>query len=362
MTLTANQISARIDSWVRPHIRSLKPYASARDEFQGTAHVFLDANENPLGSATEKQVNRYPDPLQRAVKAQLAPIKGVRPEQIFLGNGSDEPIDLLFRCFCEPGKDVVMLVPPTYGMYQVSADINQVETIQVPLTLDYQLDLESMQDAMQAHVKGIFLCSPNNPTGNALSKEDMIEVLEMAPGWVVVDEAYIDFDPDNTMLGLLDDYPNLIVLQTFSKAWGMAGLRLGMAFAHPEIVQVLNKVKPPYNINAVTQEMALEALSQVDKKDEMVRQIIEERDRMALELSEWNAVDDIFPSQANFLLIKVPDAAKRYQELIEQSVVVRNRSKVLLCDNCLRITIGTKAENRQFLQTFAQILETPHNV
>lgn len=344
-----------LTSLVRAHIRDLTPYASARDEYNGEAAVFLDANENPLGSATDEDFNRYPDPLQKSVKARIADIKGIAPDHIFLGNGSDEAIDLLYRAFVEPGREHVMLTPPTYGMYQVSADIHKVRTVSVPLKDDYQLSVAEMVAAMRPGTKLTFICSPNNPTGNAMQRSDIARILKFARGLVVVDEAYIDFCPEKSLLSLIAEYPHLVVLQTFSKAWGMAGLRLGMAFAHPFIIETLNKIKPPYNINILTQQKALEALEQAEKKDTMVKQMLQNRETLIKGLAEVEIVDEIFPSDANFALCRVDNATIRYQQLIEKEVIVRNRSRVTLCDNCLRISVGTEAEQIELLQALESL-------
>ena len=344
-----------LQALVRPHIRDLKPYRSARDEFDGEAQVFLDANENSFGSVVGGGYHRYPDPLQQGVKRRLAAIKGVRPEQIFLGNGSDEPIDLLLRAFCEPRRDHVLTMPPTYGMYQVSADINQVKVVPVPLSDQFQINLSDTMSALRPGSKLIFICSPNNPSGNLLSAKAIQAILAKAPGLVVLDEAYIDFAPDASWLSRLDEHPNLVVLQTFSKAWGMAGLRLGAAYAHPEIVEVLNKIKPPYNLNSLTQEKALEALEQVEQKDQMVQDILAQRAPLAQALAELAIVEQVYPSDANFLLVKVDDADRRYQELVQHGTIVRNRSRVTLCENCLRITVGTPEENELLLRQLADL-------
>lgn len=342
-----------IQALVRPHIRDLKPYRSARDEFDGEAQVFLDANENSFGSVVGGGYHRYPDPLQHKVKQRLAAIKGVRSEQIFLGNGSDEPIDLLFRAFCEPRRDHALTMPPTYGMYQVSADINQVKVVPVPLTDQFQINLSDTMSALRAGTKLIFVCSPNNPSGNLLSANAIQTILKKAPGLVVLDEAYIDFAPEASWLSRLDEHPNLVVLQTFSKAWGMAGLRLGAAYAHPEIVEVLNKIKPPYNLNSLTQEKALEAMEQVEQKDQMVQDILAQREPLAKALADLPVVEQIYPSDANFLLVKVDDADRRYRDLVQSGTIVRNRSRVTLCENCLRITVGTPDENEVLLKQMA---------
>lgn len=339
-----------LNQWLRPHIREMKPYRSAKDEFSGEARIFLDANENSLGSATDEPYNRYPDPLQRELKQKLAPIKGVRPEQIFLGNGSDEPIDLLFRAFCEPKRDHVITLPPTYGMYQVSAELNQVKVVPVPLTDDFQINVGEVIAAFRPGTKLTFICSPNNPSGNLMSPNAIIQILQKAPGLVVVDEAYIDFAPEGGMLPFLEEYPNLVVLQTFSKAWGLAGLRLGMAFAHPEIIQVFNKIKPPYNVNGLTQAKALEALDHVDRVEQYVQTLNQARAELAQKLTDLPMVGKIYRSDANFLLVEFDDAHQRYRRLLEQGIIVRNRSRLTLCEGCIRITVGTPEENQALVE------------
>lgn len=339
-----------LNQLIRPHVRELIPYSSARDEYSGKVGTFLDANENSLGSVGGGKYNRYPDPHQREIKARLAQIKGVAENQIFLGNGSDEAIDLLFRVFCEPTEDHVLLNPPTYGMYKVSAEINGVAYRKVLLTENYQLDLDRLLPAVEAGPKLTFLCSPNNPTGNLLKREDVAQVLAKQTGIVVVDEAYADFAPDASWLPLLNQHPNLVVLQTFSKAWGMAGLRLGMAYAHPEIIAALNRIKPPYNVNQLTQEVVLTALESVAEKEAMVRHILSERSKLALALEDLRTVEKVYPTDANFILIKVPEPNLWYQKLIDERIIIRNRSRVALCEGCLRITVGSPGENEALLQ------------
>lgn len=338
-------MSDRITKLVRQNIRSVKPYSSARDEFSGEAKVFLDANENSLGSPLLKWYNRYPDPYQHQLKNAISKIKSVPANHIFLGNGSDECIDLLYRCFCEPGKDNVIICPPTYGMYEVSASINDVEVRKAPLTPSFQLDLEAIESLVDAHTKLIWICSPNNPTGNSLNYEDIAVLLNNFEGLVVVDEAYINFARQRSLLAELNEYPNLVVLQTFSKAWGLAALRLGMAFSCPAIIDWLNKIKPPYNINQATQELALQALEETGQVNDMIREIVAMRDELAAVFRRMPLVQFVYPSDANFLLVKVRDAEGVYQYLLAQGIVVRDRSKVELCEGCLRITIGTEAEN-----------------
>lgn len=329
----------------------MKPYSSARDEFHGEAEIFLDANENPYPSP----YNRYPDPLQWRVKEKLAEIKGVKPRQIFLGNGSDEPIDLIIRAFCEPNQDSIMITEPTYGMYKVCAEVNAVNVQQVLLTPDFDLDLDEIPNTFDATTKVIFLCSPNNPTGNLLSRDKIVEVLKRFYGLVVIDEAYIDFTRSKTFLNELKKYPNLLVLQTFSKAWGLAGLRLGMCFASEEIISILNKIKYPYNVNIRTQELALEALENAYKKDIWVDEILNQRNWLKAELKKLGFVEKIFPSDANFLLVRVQDAQSTYQYLMDRRIIVRDRSRVNLCYNCLRITVGTPEENERLIQALKEL-------
>lgn len=341
---------------LRPHIRSLVPYSSARDEYTGKEGIFLDANENPYGSITEEDWNRYPDPYQLELKKRIAEIKEVSWEQVFLGNGSDEPIDLLYRAFCEPGKDNVIINPPTYGMYQVSADINAVEARKVLLTKDYQLDAQAVLAAVDAQTKMIFICSPNNPTGNDVGLEAIEEVIKSFNGIVVVDEAYIDFADRPSYIHQLDQYPNLVVLQTFSKAWGLASLRLGMAFASAEIITILNMIKPPYNISGLTQQTVLDSLSDLETKDRMVSDILAERDALKAELERLDLIEEIYPSVSNFFLVRMKSNAKKtFDQLIEQKIIVRDRSKVVLCDEGLRITVGTRSENEKLINALKEL-------
>ena len=337
---------------LRKNIQDLEPYSSARDEYTGDAMVFLDANENPFN----QPYNRYPDPLQRELKAKIAVLKNIDPANIFLGNGSDEPIDLLIRAFCEPETDNIVSMDPTYGMYRVAADISGVELRKVSLTSDFQLDVKELLAATDKRTKLIFLCSPNNPTGNSLDKSQMLEVASNFDGLLIVDEAYIDFAPGKTLLSELEDFPNLVVLQTFSKAWGMAGIRLGMAFASTEIVAVLNKIKYPYNLNILTQQKALELLGQKEQVNEWVKQLISERKKMADELVKFPFVVQVYPSDANFLLVKMHDARGIYEYLVEEGIIVRDRSKVYLCADSLRITIGSKEENNTLLTTLKNLI------
>jgi len=330
---------------VRPNIQKLTPYSSARDEFSGEAKVFLDANENSLGSPLTKWYNRYPDPHQRALKEKLSTVKGIGAGHIFLGNGSDECIDLLLRSFCEPGRDNVIICPPTYGMYEVSANINDVEIKRAPLLEDFQLDLVHLENLVDANTKLIWLCSPNNPTGNSMNRADIETILNNFNGIVVIDEAYINFAKQRSFLQELTDYPNLVVMQTFSKAWGLAGLRLGMAFASIEIIEVLNKVKPPYNINQATQELALKALEEVGQVNDMIKLLVDMRDALSAVFLSMPTVEKVYPSDANFILVRIREARKIYEFLLTKGIVLRDRSNVKLCEDCLRITVGTEKEN-----------------
>ncbi|MEK6781252.1 MAG: histidinol-phosphate transaminase [Bacteroidota bacterium] len=323
----------------------LKPYSSARAEFRGTASVFLDANENPYPSL----YNRYPDPHQLALKKKIAILKNVKAEQIFLGNGSDEPIDLLIRAFCEPGLDNVLIPTPTYGMYTVSAEINAVEIRTVKLTSEFDIDQLATEGAWNNKTKLLFLCSPNNPTGNLLNKDRIESLLQRFSGLVIIDEAYIDFTDYAGFLPLLNRYNNLVVLQTLSKAWGLAGIRLGMCFSNVEVINVLNKIKPPYNINNLTQKIALESLEEVDRKENWVNEIKIQREFLRKGLDKTKLVIKVFPSDANFLLTKVKNAKAIYERLVAKGIITRDRSNVVLCDNCLRITVGTPVENRILL-------------
>ncbi|MDR3697491.1 histidinol-phosphate transaminase [Mucilaginibacter sp.] len=340
-----------INNILRENIKRLVPYSSARDEYQGEASVFLDANENAFGSPLEQSYNRYPDPLQIEVKKRLSGIKGVPIRNIFLGNGSDEAIDILYRSFCNPGVDNVILVPPTYGMYQVSANINDVAIRNVPLTADFQLNLEGIAEAIDKHTKMIFVCSPNNPTGNSINRADVETLLANFEGLVVVDEAYINFSRQRSFIQELTEYGNLVVLQTLSKAWGLAGLRVGMAFASEEIIEVMNKVKPPYNINEASQQLALQALANIEQVNAWIKETLIQRDKLVLGLKNFEFVEDIYPSDANFILVKTADPKGIYNYLVQQGIIVRDRSKVELCAGCLRVTIGTPAENEILLNT-----------
>ena len=336
----------------RPNVWALKPYSSARDEYSGVeASVFLDANENPYNTPN----NRYPDPLQRELKALIAPLKGVKEENIFLGNGSDEAIDLVFRAFCRPGVDNVVAIDPTYGMYQVCAEVNDVEYRKMLLDVYYQFKASSLLSAIDENTKAIFVCSPNNPTGNSLCRKEIESLLKRFDGLVIVDEAYIDFSSSESLLKDLDKYPNLIVLQTFSKAWGCAAIRLGMAFASPEIIAVFNKIKYPYNVNRLTQEEAIKVLQHPETIKGWVNTLLEERTRVMEEFVKLPCCVRVFPTDANFFLAKVYEATQIYNYLVSEGIIVRNRTNVALCNDCLRITIGTKEENEALLEALRKV-------
>lgn len=340
-----------LEQLVRKNIAYLQPYSSARSEFKGNASVFLDANENPLNGP----YNRYPDPLQWKLKEKIANIKNIDVNQIFLGNGSDEPIDLVFRIFCEPKQDNVVAIDPTYGMYQVCANINDVEYRKVLLSTDYTMDADKLLAATDKNTKIVFLCSPNNPTGNLLDKDQILRVLTEFKGIVILDEAYIDFSLKDSLLPELNQYPNLIILQTLSKAWGLAAIRLGMAFASAEIIGYFNKIKYPYNLNQLTQEFVYNELDNESQKDGWVSLLRQQREFLNNRLSQNPLVEKIYHSDANFILIKVPDANSIYNTLVEKGIIVRNRNSVSLCGNCLRITIGTAIENKELIEALKEI-------
>ncbi|WP_299155610.1 histidinol-phosphate transaminase [uncultured Christiangramia sp.] len=342
-----------LNNLVRDNVKSLLPYSSARDEYKtdGEAMIFLDANENPF----ENGLNRYPDPQQMLLKSKISEIKQVPERQILLGNGSDEVLDLIFRAFCEPGKDNIISLPPTYGMYKVLSGINNIENREVLLTSEFEPDVDAILEAVDANTKLLFLCSPNNPSGNSFNTETIKKLLKSFNGLVVIDEAYIDFSDVAGWSQSLDKYPNLIITQTFSKAFGMAGIRLGMLFASAEIIKILNRIKPPYNVNELTQQRAIKGLQNYSEIKHQVIDIKSERDYLSKQLLQLNYVAKIFPSDANFLLIKVDDADQRYMELIGKGIVVRNRSKQPLCENCLRITVGTALENQNLLKAFKEL-------
>ncbi len=338
-----------IQNLVRENIRRLKPYSSARSEFAGEAEVFLDANENALGSPAGDGYNRYPDPLQTELKNCIGQINNVPPSQIFVGNGSDEAIDLLFRIFCEPGRDDVIICPPTYGIYRVSADINNVRVKEARLTADFQLDVSGILNAVSEQTKLIFICSPNNPTGNSMRRKSVIEIVEKFKGIVVVDEAYIHFAGTPSMIAELQKLPNLVILQTFSKAWGMAGLRVGPAFADVPIIGLMNHVKPPYNVSGIAQDAVLNAIKDKSLVDNWIVSTLHEREKLSSAVREFSFVKIVYPSDANFILVKTTDADAIYRFLIGEKIVVRNRSNVELCEGCLRITVGAQAENNRLL-------------
>lgn len=340
-----------IEQLLRPNIRSLKPYSCARDEFKGEARVYLDANENPRN----QPYNRYPDPLQVQLKEKIAHLKGVRPLQIMLGVGSDEPIDLVFRIFCEPKEDNVVAIEPTYGMYSVCAEINDVEYRRVRLNEDFSLDAEKLLNATDEHTKVVFLCSPNNPTGNLLDKGEIEKILRSFDGIIVIDEAYIDFADTPSWLSQLDQYPNLIILHTFSKAWAMASVRCGMAFASEQIITYFNKVKYPYNISLLTQQYVSERIDHREEKELWQKQILNERTRLQKELAKLPCVIKTYHSDANFILTRTIDANGIYKSLVQEGIIVRSRNTVTLCDGCLRITVGTRKENDILLEALSRM-------
>ncbi len=342
-----------IQNLVRENIKALQPYSSARDEYKDASSdmVFIDANENPFDTG----INRYPDPQQNLVKDQLANIKGVSKEQILLGNGSDEVLDLIFRVFCEPKLDSVIALPPTYGMYKVLANTNDIKLIEVPLTKSFQPDVNGILDFYNLQAKILFICSPNNPTANSFDADKIKKLIQDFSGIVVIDEAYIDFSTQESWISRLNNFPNLIVTQTLSKAYGLAGIRLGICYASTEIISVLNKIKPPYNVNQLTQEAALERLKNQDQVNQEVQEIISERNQLIVDLQEIDLVNKIYPSDANFLLVKVDDANKRYNQLVKQGIVVRNRSNQVLCENCLRFTVGTSNENKRLIELLKEL-------
>lgn len=338
---------------IRESVSKLQPYSSARDEYvsDGSEMIFLDANENPFDNG----VNRYPDPYQRSLKSLLAEQKGVSENQILLGNGSDEVLDLIYRVFCEPNKDNIITLPPTYGMYKVLAGINAVENKEVLLTADFEPNVNEILKAVDANSKLLFICSPNNPTGNSFKKERIEKLLKSFNGLVVIDEAYIDFSKDESWLSHLKKHPNLIVTQTLSKAYGLAGVRLGICYASQEVISVLNKIKPPYNVNQLTQQRALQRVLNQDLVNQEVKQILDERNELINALDSLDFVSELYPTDANFVLAKVDDANKRYQQLLEKQVVVRNRSTQPLCENTLRFTVGTPEENKKLIAILKEL-------
>ncbi|EPR70243.1 Histidinol-phosphate aminotransferase [Winogradskyella psychrotolerans RS-3] len=347
-------INFNLNSLIRDNIKTIKPYSSARDEYKDITDgmVFIDANENPFNTG----VNRYPDPQQTQVKKRLSELKGIPTNQILLGNGSDEVLDLIFRVFCEPYRENIITLPPTYGMYDVLANLNAVDNIEIELESDFQPNIEEILTAAHTHTKLLFLCSPNNPTANSFKAKRIEELINEFQGIVVIDEAYIDFSKKESWLSRLDEFPNLIITQTLSKAYGLAGIRLGICYASQEIISVLNKIKPPYNINQLSQDKALERLNAVDAVYNEMKTIITERKKLRKALKSIRFIEKVYPSDANFILVKVDDANQRYQQLVEQGIVVRNRTNQPLCDNCLRFSVGTEAENEKLIKTLIQLL------
>lgn len=354
-----------LDSLIRDNIKNMTAYSSARHEFSGNASVYLDANENsfgsplllpsPSGEGPGMRLNRYPDPLQMQVKEKLSQTKGVPPQNIFLGNGSDEAIDLLYRVFCEPGRDNAIIFPPTYGMYEVCAEMNNVKVKKVNLTKDYELNIEAIEEVIDPFTKLIFICSPNNPTGNSINRSDVEIILNNFNGIVVIDEAYINYSKQKSFIVELTEYPNLVVMQTLSKAWGLAGLRLGMAFASRPVIDLMNKVKYPYNINTATQLLVLDALNNIEWVNDHIAVTVSEREKLKNELLNLSFTESVYPSDANFLLAKMKNASGIYQSLVEKGIIVRDRSKVVLCDDCLRITVGTESENKLLIETLNKL-------
>jgi histidinol-phosphate aminotransferase len=343
-----------IHNLIRENIKTLKPYSSARDEYKDattTEMVFLDANENPF----ENGMNRYPDPQQNNVKALLSEIKGIGKEKILLGNGSDEVLDLIFRAFCEPNQDNIITLPPTYGMYSVLANINAIKNKTVLLTTKFQPQVAHILGEIDQNTKILFLCSPNNPSGNSFREEIVEELLTKFNGLVVIDEAYIDFSEQNSWLRKLSNFPNLVITQTLSKAYGLAGIRLGVCYASEEIIKILNNIKPPYNVNELTQQKAVERLSKIDDVEKEVSEIIQERDAVLKSLKEVSFIKKIYPTECNFVLVKVDDATSRYHQLVTKGIVVRNRTSQPLCENCLRFTIGTRLENEKLIKVLKEI-------
>ncbi|MCW3125111.1 MAG: hisC [Bacteroidetes bacterium] len=338
-----------LDKIIRANIGRLKPYSSARDEFSGTASVYLDANENPYGSPLSQNYHRYPDPHQLALKKKISTIKGLPEQNIFLGNGSDEAIDILYRIFCNPGVDNAIICPPTYGMYEVSADINDIAIGRVSLLPSFDLDVDRILSSVDEQTKLLFICSPNNPTGNSMHKDDIEFLITKFNGIVVIDEAYINYSRQSSCIQFLTEYPNVVILQTFSKAWGLAGIRLGMAFASAGIIDLMDKVKPPYNISENTQQLALQALDNIEIVNTRIRETVQQRNKLAVDLDTLSIVQKVYPSDANFLLVQVNDAPATYAYLVSKGVIVRDRSRLQLCENCLRITVGTPAENKDLI-------------
>jgi len=349
----------KLDNLVRENIRNLTPYSSARKEFSGAAQIFLDANENSFGSPLRENYNRYPDPLQTEIKKKIAELYNLKPDEIFVGNGSDEAIDLLFRIFCRPQIDNVLICPPTYGMYQVSAEVNDVKVKRAYLTKNFELDSGAIQNESDENTKLLFVCSPNNPTGNSFKREEILRIAKTFGGIVVVDEAYIHFSGEQTIVSEINNFPNLVVLQTFSKAWGLAGLRVGLAFANREIIKLFNRVKPPYNVSEIAQQAILRAFENKSQADETIVEIVSEREKLIEKLLKFSCVKKVYPSDANFVLVKMTDAEKIYNFLLEEKIVVRNRTNVELCTGCLRITIGTSEENDNLIEAISKTEREP---
>jgi histidinol-phosphate aminotransferase len=342
-----------LNQLIRDNIKLLTPYSSARDEFKGFSKdmVFLDANENPFNNG----LNRYPDPQQRTIKKELSKLKGISSNQIILGNGSDEVLDLIFRAFCEPKKDNIITLPPTYGMYKVLATINNIEEKEVLLNSEFQPNVTTILEAVDKNSKLLFLCSPNNPTGNSFTVKNVEMLLKSFQGLVILDEAYIDFSEQKSWLQRLNEFPNLIITQTLSKAYGMAGIRLGICYASAEIISVLNKIKPPYNVNELTQQKALTRILNQNKVKNEIDKILEQREKLIDKLKGISFIKKIFPTNANFVLLKVDDATKRYHQLIEKGIVIRNRTRQPLCENCLRFTVGTAIENKKLITVLKEL-------
>ncbi|HXH68871.1 MAG TPA: histidinol-phosphate transaminase [Pyrinomonadaceae bacterium] len=340
-----------LENLVRENIKNLTPYSSARKEFNGAAQIFLDANENSFGSPLAQNYNRYPDPLQTKIKKEVAEWNDVKPNEIFVGNGSDEAIDLLFRIFCRPQIDNALICPPTYGMYEVSAEINDVKIKRADLTANFELDFERIKNAIDENTKLLFVCSPNNPTGNSFERENILELVKKFQGITVIDEAYIHFSGEKSLVSYINDFPNLVILQTFSKAWGLAGLRVGLAFANEETIKLFNLVKPPYNVSQIAQEAVLQALENKSQVEKTIAEIIAEREKLVENFRGFSFVTKIYPSKANFVLIKTTDAEGIYKFLLDEKIVVRNRNNVELCAGCLRITVGTNEENAALLNS-----------
>ena len=343
-----------IEKLLRKNIKDLLPYSSARDEYSGDIGIFLDANENSFGSIPKGELNRYPDPHQSEIKEKLSKIKKCNTENIFIGNGSDEAIDLLFRAFCEPGKDSALIMPPTYGMYKVAADINDINVIEVPLTDKFQIEIDEVINSITPNTKLIFICSPNNPSGNLLDKKSIKKILNIFNGIVVIDEAYIDFALQSSWINELENYNNLVVLQTFSKAWGLANIRVGMAFADNQIISVLNKIKYPYNVNGISQQIIIEALDNVEQKEIVSYKIIGERVKLTVALLDLPFVDLVHPSDSNFILASVNNAISVYNYLLDNKIIVRNRSNMIHCNECLRFTVGTEEENIRLIDILSK--------